>query len=116
MVDSLGIHRLDEAQLVDEGGGLGEEVGDPGPAFAVLRKVGDLRDDGALGLPARHRAETLAAYHLIWNLSPVPSAQHRLIIEQIHMRRRAVLKEVDHSFGSGDEVRQGGPLVTISRP
>ncbi len=92
------VHGLDEADVVDVLGDLGEQVADPGAALAVLLKA-----------PGRlEQVEGFAGYDLGaregQGLAMV-TLQERLVIEGVHLRRSAVHEEEDDALGAGGEVR-----------
>ena len=66
--------------------------------MTVPRKVCDFTQDGPICLPASHRAEALAADDAIWDLGAVPLFECRFPVEQVDVRWRAVLQEIDHTL------------------
>ena len=62
VVDCLGVHRADDADLVCDPGGVGKEIGvHPGAAFADLLEVEHRGDAGKFTLAARHAGDALSA-------------------------------------------------------
>jgi cytochrome b561 len=89
---------------------LGRMLG-MGPAFliaagTVLRKLRDLGQARPHRLAAGHRAEPRALHDRVGNLLPATFREFRLVVEEIDVRRRAVLEQVDDALGLRREVRQ----------
>ena len=105
VIDRLGVHRLDEAEFVDDARGVRQQLADPGPALAVLGEAEPARRDREARLPRRHAGEPLAHRGSSRAArSPARSWQQRLVVEQVHLRRRARLEQVDHPLRPGREI------------
>src|SRR5207302_5895251 len=64
------------------------------------------RRDGEARLRRGHAGEALAGADRIGQLGPGELLQARLVVEQIHLRRRAGLEEIDDALGGRRKVRQ----------
>src|SRR5713101_8225992 len=103
-------HGADEANVVHLLGELRKEIADPSAALAVLLELpwrleqieGLARDD--LGALEGQRPAVVAR-------------EKRLIVEGVDLRRAAVHKEEDHTFGARGEVRRldGEGIRRLSR-
>src|SRR5207302_192765 len=97
---------LDEAQLIRDGRHVRQRIADPGAALAVAGEARDRRQHGLGTLAAGHGAEATVAANLRRNLAAAPALHARLVVEQIDVRRCAVLEQVDDALGLAGEVRQ----------
>src|SRR4051794_26922003 len=59
VIDRLGVHGLDEAQVVDAAGRPRQQLADPGPAAPVAGEAEFRGSDGEARLPAGHGGEAL---------------------------------------------------------
>jgi len=60
VIDRIGVHRVDEAEIVHDVGGVREKFAEPDAGLAVLGEFEDARRDGKLGLVGGHSGEALA--------------------------------------------------------
>ena len=104
MVDRLGVHRADDADVVGDRAGVRQEIAQPLPAAAIAAKAGDAGQD-ELALALRHRRQALAHLHRRRQELAAPARQAGLVVEQIDVRRRAGLHQVDDSLRLRREVR-----------
>ena len=104
VIDRLGVHGFDEAQLVDDAGGIRKQVAHPCAAFAVLLERRERLYQGKCGLVGDHARISLRATDRIRYFSSMPRFQRRLVVEQFHLRRTAALEEVDDALRSRREV------------
>ena len=74
----------------------------------MLRELEDGWRGGKLRLVSRHAGEALAHADGFRQLRAVQLCEVRLVVEQIELRRRAVLEEVDDALGLGRKVRETG--------
>ena len=77
------------------------------PISAAI-ELEDRRRGGKLRLVGRHAGEPLAHADRIRQLRAAQLREVRLVVEQIELRGRAVLEQVDDALGLGREVRQAG--------
>ncbi len=121
VVDRLRVHRPHDAQLVDDPGGVRQQLAHPRPTLAVLRELEHRGRHRKGVLAGRHAGETLTTSNGVGQLRPAKTGELRLVIEKIHLRRRARLKQVDDPPGAGHEVRQRrqpadhGPTIRAER-
>ena len=93
---ALGVHRLDEAQIVHQLGRVGEQLGNVLPALAVLLEVPQRLHELSLALFAkRPEADTGEVVVLA-----VIAIQLRLVVVGIHMARAAGHEKENHALGS----------------
>ena len=84
----------------------GSSSRDPRAALAVLRELEDRRRDGKPRLAGGHGGEALALADGVGQVLVEPLLHPRLVVEQVHLRRRADHVEVDGPLRLGREVRQ----------
>ena len=105
MVDGVGVEAFDKAQFVGDPAGVGQEITDPGATLPVLPEGLDRREHQlAVGL-ARHGAEALAADVGIGQGLSMAFEQLRLVVKEIDMGGRAVLKQINGVLGLGRMMR-----------
>ena len=104
VVDRLGEHRADDAQVVGDLCGVRQQFADPRAALAMLLELIGRANHRQARLVATHAGEPLALPHAVGQFLAVVLVQQRLVIEQINLRRRAGLKEEDHPFGFGPKM------------
>ena len=105
MVDGVGVEAFDEAQFVGDPAGVGQEITDPGATLPVLPEGLDRREhELAVGL-ACHGAEALAADVGIGQWLSMEFEQLRLVVEEIDMGGRAILKQINGVLGLGRMMR-----------
>ena len=105
VVDLLGLHRLDDGDVVDDFGGVRQQLAEPGTLFAVLRELEDGRRSGKFGLKGTHAGEALAHADRFRQIGAALFRESRFVVEQIELGGRAVLEEIDDAFGGGRKVR-----------
>ena len=97
VLGQVGVHGVDDAEVVDGLGHVGKELADPAAGLAVALKL-EGRLHQALGLAQGldvHCRRALAVVFL----------QQRLVVESVHVGDAAVHQQVDHPLGSGGKVR-----------
>ena len=105
VVDRLGVHRADEAEVVDDLGGVRQQLADPRAACAVLREFEERAGQRQRRLVARHAGEPLALAHGVGQLLAVPLVEQRLVVEHLQLRRPAGHEQVDDALRLGGEVQ-----------
>ncbi len=99
VVGVVGVHRANDADVIDALGHLGVQLADLDAALAVLlgleRRGHQLADPGPAGLLEQSIGHRLT----------VQLFQARLGVEGIDVRRTAVHEQEDHPFGPGGKVR-----------
>ena len=106
VIDRLGMHRLDEAQVVHDLGRVRQEFADPCPALAVPGELERGRGRGEAGLSGGHAGQALTHANRVRQLGAAQRVEFRLVIEQVHLRGSAGLEQVDDAFGFRRKVRQ----------
>ncbi len=102
MVDLLGTHRFDHADVVGDRSDVGQEVGDLHAAFAVafeVRERATCFENGVLEL-----GELLAFGEGFGKGFAVDAVEFRFRVEGFDVRRTASHAEVDHAFRFWSEV------------
>ncbi len=107
VVDRVGAHRANDADIVGDGARVRQKVAEPLPAAAPLAEAGDPRQH-KLALALRHGRQTLPHLHRRRQQFAAPPGQARLVIEQVHVRRGAGLHQVNDAAHLRCEVRQAG--------
>ena len=105
VVDRLGVHRADEAQVIGDAGNVRQHVADLDAALAARRKLERRPDQRQRRLVAGHRGEPLAPPDRLRQLGAMLFDQRRLGIEQVELRRAAALEQINDALGLGREVR-----------
>ena len=82
------------------------QFADPGAGLAVLRELEERRRHREAGLRRGHAGEPLAHADRIGQLVAARGLRARLVVEQIHLRGRAGLEQIDDAFGLWRKVRQ----------
>ena len=103
MIELVGLHRLDEAQIVHLLFQMRHPVGNPGAALSRLVKgkhrpqqLGDALDEGE-AFPSEEGLRAVMA---------VETLEHRLPIEKIELAGRAAHMQIDHPLDLGGELRR----------
>ena len=106
VVDRLGVQRFEKAEPIDDLRRVRQEVADPRAAAAVLLEFEQRRRQRLGLLLRRHRRQPLSHADRLRQLLALPLGQHRLVVEQIHLRRRPALAEEDDVLRPRLVVRQ----------
>src|SRR4051794_13062349 len=116
VIDRLGVHRLDDGDVVDDPGGMRKQFADPCAGLAVLREFERRLCDEQLRLPHRLR-DALPLANRIRNLRPLKLRQHRLVVECLELRRTAGLVEEDDALRRRRKMRHAdesaGPRISL---
>ena len=105
VVELVGPHRFDEADLVDDFLEMGQPVGDPLAALAGLVE-GELRAEHLRH--ALDEGELLAFEVFLRALLAVELGEFRLVVEELELARRAGHVQVDHALCLRSEVGEIG--------
>ena len=105
MIDLLGLHRPDDGEFVDDFGGVRQKLAEPGAAFAVLRELEDGGRGGNFVWKALMPVRRWPIADGFRQIGAALFSERGLVVEQIELGRRAVLEEIDDSFGGGREIR-----------
>ena len=98
VIDGVGEHALDERQVVDDLGRVGEEIGvDPAAAGAALLELELRRGHREALLAAGHRREPLIAADARREILVEVVLELRLVVPEVDLRRPAVGMDVDHA-------------------
>ena len=115
VIDRLGVHRADDGDVVDHLRRVRQQLGHPGAVLPVLRELEGGRRDREARLARRHRGETLALANRVGQILVEPVVHLRLVVEGLHLRRRADHVQVDRALGLGREVRQSRAVLRLRR-
>ncbi len=103
MVELVGLHRLDQAQLVDQFFGVRHPVGNPGAVLAGLVKrklrpqhLGNAADEG----------KTFALQEGFRAVMAIETAKGRLVVEQFQLAGGTAHVQVDHPLDLGGKLRR----------
>ena len=108
VVDSIGVHALDHAHIVDDFGQVMQWLAQPSAGLAVAGELERTWGTGERGLAGGHRGLALGRINGLGHFLPEALGQVRLVVEEIHLRRAAGLEKINHPLGLGREVRQTG--------
>ena len=106
VIDGIGLHGLDERDVVHHLAGVGQEFAQFRSGLSVLLELEHRRGYRQPILAGGHAGDPLALADRIREILAVKLAQQRLVIEQVDLRRRAGLEHVDHALRLGGEVRE----------
>ena len=106
VVDRLGVHRADDAEIISDGTGVGQHLAHLDAAGAPLLEGLDGADAVVLRVAARHRGETGIAAHAGGDLLSGHLFEQRFVVKEVDVRRASALPEADHALSLGGEVRQ----------
>ena len=95
MVDVLGIHRLDEAQIVGDTTDMGEPFTNSCSALPAALEL-CTRPHHDLLLIGRHGRQPLAVSNGVRQQCSLQLCETRLPVEQLNLRRPARLRQVNH--------------------
>ena len=109
MVDRLGMHRLDEAQLVRLLGKMRENLAHPMSGLSLPGELENAGSNRKVLLPGSHGGQTLALAYAVGQILSMMLLHARLGIEQVHLGRSTRLEEIDHALGLGGKIREGIP-------
>ena len=108
MIDLLGVHALDEANVVGDLPGVRHEVADPGTAFAILLVGLDGREKLSFVGGGRHRAKPFAFHVTGRDGLSVAFFKFRFVVEKLEVGRSSVLEKKDNAFGFWRDPFDGG--------
>ena len=108
VVDRLGVHGSNHAQLVGDRRGVREQFAHPETIGPVLGELELGAGERERRLVAAHAGESLAAAHRVGQFLAVAFLEQRLVIEEIELRRAATLHQVDDPLRPRCEVRADG--------
>ena len=115
VVDRLGEHRADDAELVDDLGGVRQEIADPGAVRPVLAEPELRTGERQRRLIAGHAGQPLALPHRVRQLLAVALVEHWLVVERLHLRRPAGHEEIDDALRLRREVELAAQHATVLR-
>ena len=101
VVDGLGVHRPDEADVIGEAGDVGEEFGNFGAGFAVFLEFVFGAGDGKGFLSGGHAGLTLVEVHEVAEFLAVVFLELGFVVEEVLGGGCPGLEEVDHAFRPG---------------
>ena len=104
VIDGLGLHRPDDAEVVHDFRGVREQLAHPGAGLAVLLELEKGTGQRQGGLIPGHARETLAHPHRFRKLLAIAPVEQRLVIKSFKLRRPAAHKKVNDPFGPGREM------------
>ena len=107
VVDLVGVHRPDDAQVVRHGLEVREPLAEVLAALAAAFELRGGRLDELL-LARGHGGQALAASHGFGEFGAGERLQAGLLVEEFDLRRAAGLGEEDDALGLGGEVREVG--------
>src|SRR6185436_7945341 len=88
VIDRLGVHRLDDGNVVDDFCRMRKELTHPRSRLSILCELEGRLCDEQLRLPHRLR-HSLALTHRVGDLRSLEPGEHRLVIERLELRRPA---------------------------
>ena len=106
MVDRLGVHRADDAELVGDRTRVGEHLTHLDAAGAPFLEGLNRADAVVLRVATRHRGETGIAAHAGGDFLSGHLFEQRFVVKEVDVRRASALPEADHALSLGGEVRQ----------
>ena len=101
VVDGLGVHRPDEADVVSDTGDMGKEFGDFSAGLAVFFEFVFGAGDGEGFLARGHAGFSLVEVHEVSEFPAVVFLEFWFVVEEVLGGGRPGLEEVDHAFRLG---------------
>ncbi len=108
VIDGVGVDGFDESDVVGNFGSMWEEFAELHAVAAGGRELKDGRRDGERVLAGGHAGDALALADGIRQFGAGERGEFGFVIEEIDLRGRAGLVEIDDAFGFGWEVREAG--------
>ena len=106
VIDLLGVHRLDEAEIVDDLRRVRHQLADPGPRLSILLESECRWRDRERCLIRAHGGEPLALPDRVGQIHSPHFRELWLVVEELQLRRPAALKQINDSLGLRSKVRQ----------
>ena len=113
VIDRVGDHRPDDAQVVHDAGGVRQETRQPRAAGAVSPEVELRAGQGQRRLIAGHARQSLSLSHRVGQLLAVATRELGLVVERVHLRRPAGHEQVDHALRPGGHVPRAAEHAAI---
>jgi hypothetical protein len=107
LIADAGAHRADQADVIDDLGEMRKKLAQLHPAFAVLREFPRRSEDLRRGLGE------VVVFDLAGEVLAVVLRQHRLRIEEVHLRGTAHHEERDHRLRLAGEMLCLGEQVEL---
>ena len=107
MIDGVGLHAFDEAEVIGDGGGVGHEGTDPGATLAVVFEGFDGSEEEFI-FGVAHRGKAFSGDVLCGEGLTVHRLEFGFPVEEIHVGGAPVHEEVDDAFGLWRVVREAG--------
>ena len=108
VIHLLGVHAFDEAEVIGDGGGVRDNVADPGSALPALLEGLECAEEFSFISSSGHSTEALSGHVAGGDLLAVHFGKQRFVIEKLEVAGSAVLKEDDDALGLGCELGDGG--------
>ena len=89
VIDSFGVHRSNDRQVIHHFRYIRQQLGYPRACLSVLAELEDRRSNREAALSRRHGGQALSFTNRVGQILVVPVLHLRLVVEQIHLRRRA---------------------------
>lgn len=99
MIDGLGVHRLDETDVVSDAGDMGKEFGDFGAGLAVFFEFVFGAGNGEGFLARGHAGFSLVEVDKVSEFPAVVFLEFWFVVEEVLGGGGAGLEEVDHALG-----------------
>ena len=103
MIEEVGFAGGDDADVVDDGGGVGKEIADPGAGLAILFE-GAAGSEEVAAMAAVHEGEALAGGVAFGDGFAVEFGELGFVFEEIELGGATSHEEEDDVFGLGGEV------------
>jgi len=104
VIDGLGVHRLDEAEVISDGPDVGEQFAHPDAGFPVALEVEHGSDAGKRGLSRGHSGDALAHADGAGQFLAVVLSELRFVVVEVDVGRPSGHEEEDDPFRLGSEV------------
>ncbi len=108
MIDGVGMHGLDDRDLVGDLAGVRQQFAQPHARRAMLLELEDRRRGRKGGLIRGHAGQALAHPHRFRQIAAAQLLKPGLVIEQVQLRGSAVLEQINDALGARREMRQSG--------
>ena len=101
MIDGFRIHRLDDADVIDDRCDIRQQFADPRTVFAVPREIENRRRAGQSSLAGRHRRDPLARADTLRQIFVEVVCQLGLVVVQVQLRRGVGHEQPDDPLRCG---------------
>src|SRR4029078_13150368 len=105
VIDRIGVHRLDDGDVVDDFCRVRQQLADPGACLTVLRELVDRLRHRQRRLP-HGLGDALALADGVGNLRALEFFESRLVVARLELRRSPGLMQEEYALGARSVMRK----------